>query len=586
MKHIKNLLKAAFVAVLAWFSSCTGMYDNIDKYSSEVVYPGKYDTISGKVGFERIELDLMQAGRISQEQIKLGKAVSTVVEYDDEEHKYPLCSWVNITDLKQSKLYRFKVYTVDEKGNKSVPQEIALIAYTSIDRDLIDISSPKISSSPSSAVIDWPNGLNSVIMDYISLEYEYTSRDGETVQGSLSKGVAPRIFVNNLEPGSTDTIKVKMRVVPIVSDAIRLIDTIEMVRNIVLNMPVATTPFAPSEEAVLRANGISTFTAASVADVEKLVFPLHISSLQDVFYFPALKELDLTGEGLDNVVPTFRLSGNGGDYTPGGGAWLPCMKRSENQGTITITGIQSLIDLLENGTLEKVRYIPNSMGLDAILAPYVASGVVELVGDSDPLFPAEIRLPYRFWMEGRPQTTAFKLIWRYPLPVSEVMFPSSLENPNEVYFVTPEARNGTFAFMLPKEYIWDLERYPYFKFKVLASSEASTFDGAYDQYLRMWMRIKTRLWGVDSNNDLYGDDKEKNYDRESFKIPQANIQTRWTEFTVDLSSAVNDTKNDTGHHIRVIVLNIGGEPGGMDDNNVLNQHMEFQFADFKLCKNR
>src|SRR5690606_19725457 len=125
-----KLLFYALVAVILT-ASCEGMHDSLESYSGEIVYPAKYDTIVGHIGYERVEIDLMKAGRVPSSQIRLGKAQKTVVEYDDEVLVIDeLVSWVNITGLQQPKLYRFRIYTIDEYGNKSVPQEIALIPFT------------------------------------------------------------------------------------------------------------------------------------------------------------------------------------------------------------------------------------------------------------------------------------------------------------------------------------------------------------------------------------------------------------------------------------------------------------------------
>src|SRR3546814_12035659 len=59
-----------------------------------------------------------------------------------------------------------------------------------------------------------------------------------------------------------------------------------------------TTRFRSSERDVLEANGVTEFTADGVSSIEKLVFPIRTNSLQDIFYFPNLKELDLTGGGM------------------------------------------------------------------------------------------------------------------------------------------------------------------------------------------------------------------------------------------------------------------------------------------------
>ena len=124
--------------------SCEDMYEKQELYEGEVVYPAKYDTVVGHIGFERVEIDLMSAGRIPSSQIKLGKAKKTKITYDDQEIVIDsLVSWVNITGLTQSKLYRFNITTVDEYGNESVPQEIALIPFTSSDLAGFAVSPPR-----------------------------------------------------------------------------------------------------------------------------------------------------------------------------------------------------------------------------------------------------------------------------------------------------------------------------------------------------------------------------------------------------------------------------------------------------------
>src|SRR3546814_6282068 len=64
---------------------------------------------------------------------------------------------------------------------------------------------------------------------------------------------------------------------------------------------------------------------------------------------------------------------NGAHSEVGGGDWIPFMRKVSN---ISSGNTQSLKDLLEADILEKVTYVPHTMGLDALLAPYVASGIV------------------------------------------------------------------------------------------------------------------------------------------------------------------------------------------------------------------
>ena len=64
MKRIffKQMTILFFVALMA---SCDDVYDNIKDFSvEEGGYPAHYDTIFGKPGYERVEIDLVKEGRI------------------------------------------------------------------------------------------------------------------------------------------------------------------------------------------------------------------------------------------------------------------------------------------------------------------------------------------------------------------------------------------------------------------------------------------------------------------------------------------------------------------------------------------
>src|SRR5690554_3699041 len=386
MRH-HLLLSLACLATLLY--SCGDMYSSLEDYSGEIVYPAKYDTIVGHIGFERVEIDLMKAGRIPSGQISLGKAKKTIIEYDDEKIIIDsLVSWINIPNLTMSKLYRFKIYTIDEYENHSVPKEIALIPYTSSDLASLVVSSPRVMASPSSAVVDWPNGLSSVLLNYYGLSFSYTDKDGALREGE--RGQDSRIFIGNLEAGQSTTVNMNYKVVPKINNN-PIIDTIDLALPLVLNMPTSSTPFTPSERDILTANGVTEFTADGVSSLNKIVYPIHANSLQDLFYFSNLKEIDLTGGDLFEL-PKLVYNGNGATSEVGGGAWVPFMRKA---GNIPSGNVQPLKDLLESGIVEKVRYVPHSMGLDNLLAPYVESGIVELVD-----LPNEVLIPNNFFVNG------------------------------------------------------------------------------------------------------------------------------------------------------------------------------------------
>lgn len=530
MRYILLFLVALSSVIL---SSCTDMYESLRQYSGEIVYPARFDTIVGQVGYERVELDLMKAGRIPSKKIKLGKAQKVIIKYDDQEIKVDsLVSWVNLKGLTQPKLYRFKVFTVDEYGNQSVPREIALIPYTSADLATLVMSSPRVLASPSAAVVDWPNGLNSVLLDYVSLSYSYKDKDGATKTGT--RGSDSRFFISNLEPGKPVTLDIKYRVIPKANNR-RILDTVTVSQPLTINVPNSSTPFTAAEQAILTQNGVTVFSADGVSKFTKLVYPIHTNTLQDLFYFPNLKELDLTG-GTIFKLPTLAYDRNGAKSTVGGGDWVHFMKRV---GPISAGNMQTLKDLLESGTLTKVKYVPNSMGLDALLQPYVAKGIVELE-----TLPAESLIPNKFFFDGVIQDAAWKL--DYVVPATDAPAGTGIINPIKA---TVAARSGSFAFVLPTQYQFNIDEYRYLKFKVYAPAK-NRFDGIYAPYQRIWPRIMNYLWAFTNESTFGQEGWAPNADDN--KIADADLQ-KWTDITIDMNTALN-------RHNRVIVINIGGEP--------------------------
>lgn len=529
MKHIL----ISIIVLSALLSSCDDMYKSQAKYEGEIVYPARFDTIVGHVGFERVELDLMKAGRIPSSQIKMGKAKKTIIEYDDQVMTIDsLVSYVNITGLTSNKLYRFKVYTIDEFGNKSVPQGIALIPFTTSDVETLQISAPRVMKSPSAAVVDWPRGISSVLLNYYGLSFEYTDKNGVVKSGV--RGLDSRFFISNISAGQSVTIKMSYKIIPRVSNE-PILDTVIFKENLILNMPTSSTEFAPTERNILAANSVTVFTADGVSAIEKLVYPVHAGSLQDIFYFPNLKILDLTGSDLFPL-PELIYDRNGVRDVVGGGPYIPFIRKA---GDISSGNMQALKDLLENGILTKVYYRPNSMGLDALLAPYILSGIVELVNGPD-----NVMFPNNFQLDGVVQDNNWKIDITYP--ATDAPAGAGLEN---VYKTVLKGRSASFVFALPKEYQFNIKEYKYLKMKVYAPAKAS-FSGEYSPYQRIWTRFMNSMWSF-SGNSSFGQEYWE-FSRDQFWINDADLQT-WTDITIDMSNALNK-------HNRVIVLNIGGEP--------------------------
>jgi len=516
------------------------MHEKTEKYFGEIVYPAKFDTIIGYIGFERVEIDLLKAGRLPANQIKMGKAIKTVVEYDDKKIVIDtLASWVNIIGLDQSKIYRFFIYTLDEFENKSVPQEIALIPFTAYDLETTVITSPRITLSPSSAIVEWPAGLNSLLLSYHGLTYEYTNRDDNVIKGE--RGEDSRFFVANLETGKSTTVKVEYKILPKVNN-VSILDTLFLEKELIINTPASAGTFSPAERDVLIANGLTNFNFESAATLRKLTYPVHANSLQDIFYFSNIEEIDLTGGDLLEV-KQYTYDRNGAVSEIGGGQFLPFISKVSNVGDV-----QVLKDLLESGTLKKVRYMPGTMGLDNLLEPFVSSGIVELVD-----MPDEVLIPNNFGVDGLVQDGN----WRMEITYNPGDVPAG-EGIQNVYKMVPKKMSATYVFALPPDYKFNADVYKHFKYRIYAPAK-SEFTGNRANFQRIWLRFMNYMWAF-SQNSNFG---QEYWDlgNPTHPINDSDLQ-KWTEYSVEIS-------NMTSRHTRVIVFNIGGEPG-VDPDGDLN----------------
>ena len=546
---MRKIISILFLGCVVFLWSCEGMYDKQQLFEGEIIYPAKYDTVIGFIGYERVEINLMKAGRIPSNLINLGKAQKTRIEYDDKIVTIDsLVSYVNITNLTQSKLYRFKIYTVDKYGNESVPQEIALIPFTRNDLASYAVTPPRIMASPSAAVIDLPMGLSSVLLDYYGLSFKYTDKEGVVQTGSRKAN--SRFFIGNIEAGKQIEVEMEYKIIPKLNRK-PILDTVLFKSNLVLNMPTVSTVFSPTERNILAANGVTTFTAEGVSNISTLVYPVHANSLQDIFYFPNLKTLDLTGGELFKL-PELKYDRNGVQDIVGGGDYSPFIRKA---GNISEGNQQALKDFLEAGLLEKVYYYPNSMGLDALLMPYVESGIVELVKG-----PEEVLVDNQFHLNGNVQDWNWNVEVTYP--ATDAPESAGLEN---IYKVVCKATSASFVFALPKEYQFNAQEYRYLKMKVYAP-EKSTFEGKYEKFQCFWPRIMNRMWSF-GDNSSFG---QEYWDKGHICLPDAALQ-KWHDVTFDMSNSI-------GKHNRVIVWNIGTEPWISFDKDIVYYFSNIRFS--------
>jgi hypothetical protein len=269
-----------------------------------------------------------------------------------------------------------------------------------------------------------------------------------------------------------------------------------------------------------------------------------------------LKELDLTG-GTMFTLPELLYNRNSVTGAIGGGAYVPFLSKVTE---ITAGNMQALKDLLELGQIEKVKYIPNTMGLDALLAPYVTSGVVELVPT-----PAEALIdPAEFYLDGRIQDGNWRTDITYP--ATDAPDAAGLQN---VIKAVVAAKNASMVFTFPKEYRFNTD-YKFIRFKVYAPAKSS-FASPYEPFQRLWPRVMNYMWAF-TGESTFGQEYW-DFSADEFKISDANLQ-KWTDVSIDLSKA-------KGKHNRVIVLNIGGEPN-MTFN--ASSNITYYFSDFRFTK--
>jgi hypothetical protein len=210
----------------------------------EDVYPAKFDTVFGSIGFERVEIDLSAKGRIPSGEMKLGKAKKTIILWDEGKESIvidSICSWVNITGLNEPRLYRFVILTEDQYGNRSTPTEIALMPYTSEDLKILALTPPRIMESTSSALLEWQSRISSVYFTMYDYRYDYIDKDNQFHSGE-GLGDLPGFYVENVQQGRDVTVNMTCRILPI-SEGKQILDTIDWNTRYMLNISEAALPF-------------------------------------------------------------------------------------------------------------------------------------------------------------------------------------------------------------------------------------------------------------------------------------------------------------------------------------------------------
>lgn len=233
-----------FIAALLFAAlyACNDQYDNIGKYATEeTVYVGKFsDDPYVTIGYKRVEIELMgdSIGRALSDDIYLGKAKRTVVEYEEADGPRKrvfdsVCSWVNITGLATPKTYIFSIYAEDRYGNRSIPVEALGKPYTDAEFEGIYFPQPRIIQAPTTVEFVW-NRISleeDPMFKFVELIYSYTDANNRMVSGKLNMSAAgnDRSFsVKNLNFADSTSVVVNCRIIPRWESSL-ILDTLPLV---------------------------------------------------------------------------------------------------------------------------------------------------------------------------------------------------------------------------------------------------------------------------------------------------------------------------------------------------------------------
>ncbi|MDR3309409.1 MAG: hypothetical protein LBS80_05600 [Tannerella sp.] len=323
-----------------------------------------------------------------------------------------------------------------------------------------------------------------------------------------------------------------------------------------------------ADKSAMAANGIDRNT--DPLSITKLNFPVHVGNLLDVLYFPNLKEIDLTGGGAP--IPTYLSTGNNVSSELGGCPWNFGFRRIDyaNSSYREFKGAEALRRVLQRGQITKLKYAAGTMGLDEILLPYAS--ITETLTSPD-----EILLTNKVFADGAIVSTNWNCSYTYMPGDQPAGIPGG--SATHVWKIIPKTISSSFCFVYPPEYKFNIWEYRYLKMKVF-SPDASYFpDDYYKNWQRIWFRIRNHLWGHTPTPYWDNNGDEKNADREKYRL-QATDLGRWKEVTFDTRDVVNGT--DAHPYYNVLVINLGGEPGG---TFAPAREMVYYFADVRWSKN-
>jgi hypothetical protein len=555
--------------------------DDLDK--GEAIYPGKVDSLRTTVGKGRVWLywQLNPDSRV----------IKTIITYNGSttpiEKAAPAGSGartdsVEITGLAEG-LYTFSAYTVDKDGHRSITMNSSPVNVYG-DIYVQSLSARGISSMEMQVGGDmkvfWQDPLPDMLYTVVTYKNFHSSESGVTVVDTLvdcNKRLNPSCV--------TEKILYGLKRLELFS--------VKTVYRVGLDTASVTGSYYPTvfEKPILEASGLTALTADEAKKIKKISYPLTMEgwTLQDLYYFPNLEELDFTPGTVDTEVGTLdyyreyigeyndttRFSG-----TAGGGRWQYFMS-----GFMPDRDRNILDDLLKSGQLKKVKYTRNSYpGIDAVLAQ--SSATIEWVpsaplADDGIMIPSNFLLDFRLENKDRGATVDYKEDGsNIPAEIAELnTLGKTLKN---VYRFQVTASNSTITFSLPTGMQFGFNQHGRLRADVYIQPSNNADDKDYE-WLKGYSKYSYRTMRVIRQTELPAFGDHSTYDNPDSKgwftdasFPDDELGT-WKTIEWNLSGFWNA-------HIRVLSIQ-AGDDGAAWDGRPGNKPVIYYLANLRFSKN-
>jgi len=204
LRYIVTILLASIIG----FYACESMDDNFKQYLGEYNYSGRIDSLRVYPGYERVVLAWDNPIDQKSQKIKVVYGPdSTEVIYDT------LVDSVSIDGLQAGTGYEFTVYTLDAKGNISVPTSVTAFPISQSFVETLTAPSLVVETQGQDQVITLL-GLSNVMMRFSGvINYSVTGPGGFTADGEID--VTDQVIKTNPTTGAIEHVTLNELTMPI-----------------------------------------------------------------------------------------------------------------------------------------------------------------------------------------------------------------------------------------------------------------------------------------------------------------------------------------------------------------------------------